>query len=48
MLGWIVIVLPLAVFIISFTQLPPDSLVQPNIPRLAVVVLHPFIGTGFI
>lgn len=46
MLGWIAIVLPLALFIIGLTQLPPDSLVQPNISRLAVVVLHPFIGTG--
>ena len=46
MLGWIVIVLSLAAFIIGITQLPLDSFVRPNISRLAVVVLHPFIGTG--
>ena len=46
LLGWIGIALPLAVFVLGFVQLPPSSLIQPNIPRLVVVILHPFIGTG--
>jgi membrane protease YdiL (CAAX protease family) len=47
LLSWIGIVLVIHNFLLILLLLPPNSLIVSSVANLTVVILHPFIGTGF-
>jgi len=47
LIAWFGIVYAIITFFIVFMQIPENSFIAPNIFYLLIVIIHPFIGTGF-
>jgi membrane protease YdiL (CAAX protease family) len=47
LLGWVAFVGSIIVFVMTLSQMPPDSFVVTSIPHLLIVIFHPILGTGF-
>ena len=46
LLAWFGIVYLIVSFFMSFSQVPQNGFIEPNIPYLLIVILHPLIGTA--
>jgi membrane protease YdiL (CAAX protease family) len=47
LIAWAAFAFPIVNFVVTLTQLPENISITPNIFYIIVIVLHPFIGTGF-